>query len=373
MEPVTHILTGICLARAGLNRRAAYTTLAMAIAAELPDIDTLWSIAGPVASFQHHRGITHTLLGLPVETAFVVAAMYGLHRWRVSRARSQAGNHPLTAAPPRWGWLAVFVFVALLSHLFLDFTNNYGVRPLFPFNPHWYAASITFIFDPLMFALLLGAAVLPALFRLVGSEVGARRQKFAGRGWAIAALLGVVTLWTFREVQHNRAIALANAQSLAVPADPSASAASDVQDTPSLNYLQPLRVLANPDPFNPFRWWVVTDYGPVYQRAQADTRNGTFKPAQQPTVKLASSPELEAAFHSRLGRVYLDWSPMPFLAVEHTEFDEAGQQVLPPGHTLVIFRDPRFIADVPGLRNRAPLEGKVELDAHNQIVRETMH
>ena len=25
--------------------------------------------------------------------------------------------------------------VALLSHLLLDWTNNYGVRPFFPFNP----------------------------------------------------------------------------------------------------------------------------------------------------------------------------------------------------------------------------------------------
>ncbi|HEY4355681.1 MAG TPA: metal-dependent hydrolase [Acidobacteriaceae bacterium] len=371
MEPVTHILTGICLARTGLNRRAAYTTLAMAIAAELPDIDTLWGFAGPVASFQHHRGITHTFIGLPVEAALVVAAMYGLHRWRASRPNAHHANHPLTAAPVCWGWLTVFVLLALLSHLFLDFTNNYGIRPFFPFNPHWYAGSITFIFDPLMFALLLGAAVLPALFRLVGSEVGSRRQAFAARGWAISALLALVVLWTFRETQHSRAITLANAQSLAVPVE--TTPVADAQDTPSLNYLQPLRVLANPDPFNPFRWWMVTDYGPVYQLAQADTRNGTFKPAQQTTVKIAPSPEFQAAANSRLGRVYLDWSPMPFLSISHTEFDEAGQQVLAPGHTLVVFRDPRFMADLPGLRNRAPLEGKVELDAQNRVVRETMN
>src|SRR5580692_197240 len=115
MEPVTHILTGACLSRTGLNRRAAYTTLAMAIAAELPDIDTLWSLRGSVAGFQHHRGITHTFVGIPFEAAFVVAAIYGLHRWRTARAQrlvppphtSQDDHvpapHPLTAAPVRWG------------------------------------------------------------------------------------------------------------------------------------------------------------------------------------------------------------------------------------------------------------------------------
>ena len=48
MEPVTHVLTGACLARAGFNRRAAYATLAMAVAAEFPDIDSLWAFRGPV-------------------------------------------------------------------------------------------------------------------------------------------------------------------------------------------------------------------------------------------------------------------------------------------------------------------------------------
>ena len=67
MEPVTHLMTGACLARAGFNRKAAYATVAMTLAAELPDLDTLWSFDGPIAGFQHHRGITHTLVGVPFE------------------------------------------------------------------------------------------------------------------------------------------------------------------------------------------------------------------------------------------------------------------------------------------------------------------
>src|ERR1700761_1603793 len=116
MEPVTHILTGACLARTGFNRRAAYTTLAMAVAAEFPDIDTLWSLRGPVEGFQHHRGITHTFLGLPFEAALVVAAIYGLHRWRAARRQDggETSPHrkPLTAAPVRWGLLYLFTLLA---------------------------------------------------------------------------------------------------------------------------------------------------------------------------------------------------------------------------------------------------------------------
>ncbi|MDP9038654.1 MAG: metal-dependent hydrolase, partial [Acidobacteriota bacterium] len=79
MEPVTHLLTGACLARAGFNRRAAYATLAMTLAAEMPDLDVLWGVRGPVAAFEHHRGITHTLLGLPFEAAVLVGAVWGAH------------------------------------------------------------------------------------------------------------------------------------------------------------------------------------------------------------------------------------------------------------------------------------------------------
>src|SRR5580704_11640574 len=168
MEPVTHFLTGACLARAGFNRKAAYATLAMTLAAEAPDLDVLWAAGGPVAAFQHHRGITHTLVGLPFEGLIVVVAVWLIHRWRVRRAANkpafpppadpgadQPVVRPLTAAPVRWGLLYGFVLIALLSHLLLDWTNNYGLWPFFPFNPHWYADSIVFIFEPVLWAVLL--------------------------------------------------------------------------------------------------------------------------------------------------------------------------------------------------------------------------
>ncbi len=232
MEPVTHLLTGACLSRTGLNRRAAYATLTMVVAAEFPDIDTLWSLRGPIEGFQHHRGITHTFLGLPFEAALIVAGVYMWHRWRVKRAGAHpvsVGAHPavrpkpLTAAPVRWGVLYGLALVALLSHLLLDYTNNYGLRPFFPFNDRWYAASIVFIFDPLMFLLLLGALILPWIFGLVNAEVGAKKQPFRGRGWAIAALLGIVAWWGLREVEHQRALQMAMTQSLVAPTPASCS------------------------------------------------------------------------------------------------------------------------------------------------------
>jgi hypothetical protein len=49
--------------------------------------------------------------------------------------------------------------IAALSHLLLDWTNNYGLRPFFPFNPRWYAGSFVFIAEPVLWALFAVALI----------------------------------------------------------------------------------------------------------------------------------------------------------------------------------------------------------------------
>src|SRR5579863_2163910 len=142
MEPVTHFLTGACLGRAGFNRKTAYATLAAVLAAEAADLDILWGLRGPVDELKHHRGITHTIWAVPVVAGVVVGAVALLHLWREKRRRGLAvttpsqGEAPIqnVNAPPalHWGWLYFTACIAALSHLLLDWTNNYGVRPFFP-------------------------------------------------------------------------------------------------------------------------------------------------------------------------------------------------------------------------------------------------
>ncbi len=247
MEPITHLMTGACLARAGFNRKAAYATVAMTLAAEAPDLDTLWSIDGPIAAFQHHRGWTHTFLGLPFEAAIVVGVIWHFHRWRTDRTNP---GRPLRA-PIRWGLLYCFSLIALLSHLLLDWTNNYGIRPFFPFNPRWYAGSFVFIFEPVLFLILLIALVAPSLFGLINSEVGVRRPAFRGRYWAIAALLAIAALWIVRFVERQNALQLAQ--------------------TADYNGASVLRVTADPYPINPFHWQTVAETPQFYQISTADT------------------------------------------------------------------------------------------------------
>jgi inner membrane protein len=343
MEPVTHLLTGVCLARAGFNRKAAYAAVTMTLAAEAPDLDVLWSIDGPIAAFQHHRGWTHTFFGLPFEAAILVGAVWLFHRWRSRRPNS---SKPLKA-PIRWGLLYCFSLIALVSHLLLDWTNNYGLRPFFPFNPRWYAGSFVFIFDPVLFLILLIALVAPALFGLIGSEVGARKPAFRGQSWAIAALLAMAALWTIRFVEHQKAIDLAQA--------------ADYNGVPVL------RVAADPHPLSPFQWQTVAETPQYYQISSTDTFDNTIATNDQPQViyKPPTTLATLVAKRSWLGEVYLDWSQYPVVLETGTD---------PDGLTTVSFRDLRFFYDTPLFagRQKTPLSGTVYVNADRRVVRMEM-
>ncbi len=372
MEPITHLMTGACLARAGFNRKAAYAAAAMTIAAELPDIDTLWSVAGPVAAFQHHRGWTHTLLGLPFEAAALVGTFWLWHRWRGARksvpdAETDTWNSS-QPAPVRWGLLFLFTLVALLSHLLLDWTNNYGVRPFFPFNPRWYSGSIVFIFEPVLFTLLLIALIAPLLFGLIGSEVGARRSHFRGRGWAIAALAGMVALWSWRWVEKGKALQLIGTQEFTQAG--AGDAAAGVASAEAAGLVPVLRVGVSPHPITPYKWHMIVETPMYYQVAIADTLAGTITTTPgdvfyKPPTTIATL----VAKRSWLGEVYLDWAQFPLVTEQprSSDADEAGL-------TTVTFRDLRFLYDVPFMKGRqkAPLSGSVTINDDRKIVRTEM-
>jgi hypothetical protein len=127
---------------------------------------------------------------------------------------------------------------------------------------------------------------------------------------------------------------------------------------------------------SPFRWWTATDFGTFYQLGQADTRNESIVAAESIEPKLNRSPAWLAAERSRLGRDYLDWSPMPFvdISTDNSGAVNAAGEPLPANHTLVTFRDPRFMGELPVFRSAArnALVGTVELDGENRVVQQTM-
>ena len=166
------------------------------------------------------------------------------------------GNPYPQAQPVRWLWLYLAALIAALSHILLDWTNNYGVRPFFPFNPRWYAGSFFFIAEPVLWVLLIAALVIPGLLGLADREIGARRVAFRGRAWAIFALCGFFVLGCWRWAEHAQAaVMLQNTQVASAPVT---------------------RIAIEPYPVNPFHWHAILETDSFYQTAEINTNTGSI-------------------------------------------------------------------------------------------------
>ncbi|HUB19002.1 MAG TPA: metal-dependent hydrolase [Acidobacteriaceae bacterium] len=345
MEPVTHFLTGACLGRSGFNRKTAYATLAMTLAAEAPDLDILWGFRGPVAGLEHHRGWTHSFVGAPVVALATVGFVWCVHRMTTRSSRNGSPGTPGKqrkgpAIPPRWGWLFFGAWIAAMSHILLDYTVNYGVRPFFPFSEKWYAWSIVFIVDPWLLLALTLALVAPAILGLADREIGARKKPFRGRAWAIAALVFMVMWWGLRNAEREHALALVRTG----------------------NYTREplLRVSAEPHILDPFRWRVVMETPDYFQTAEVETMGDVVETDRYADViyKTPVTPAVAAAEQSYLGRVYLDWGKWAVVQDEGT-VQAPGAEPPQPGWHAVEFQDLRFGYTPAGSGERSSLSGWV--------------
>lgn len=342
MDPVTHMMTGACLSRAGLNRKTRLATLTLTLALEAPDIDSFSYFGGGITGLQHHRGITHSFLGAPFVAALVVAIVYGVYRWTTWRKNgaAEAKSRGAPKLPPNWKLLYGYALLGALVHLFQDFTNNYGVRPFAPFNEKWYAWDIVFIIDPVMLVALLLALTLPALMALVTEEIGSAKPQFRGRGAAIFALLCLAAVILVRDFEHRRAVNALNAR--------------------TYRDQEPLRVSAFPNMLNPFAWNGVVETRDFFQLLPVDSGSGEIDPLNMGVTRFKpeETPVTLAAKKSRLGRVYLDWAGYPLVTAEQIE----------GGRHQVQFEDLRFESAEGLARHRGPpLAGYVVIDPQLRV------
>ena len=124
----------------------------LAVGSNLPDADLLYTsfAGGPLAYVLQHRGYTHTLVG-----ALAAALLLWLACLLWLRYRN------LRATPAEYAWLAAAGVVGVLLHLAMDYTNNYGVHPFWPFYNGWVYGDSVYIVEP-----LLWLAAAPLLFLL---------------------------------------------------------------------------------------------------------------------------------------------------------------------------------------------------------------
>ena len=349
MEPVTHFLFGAAMGRAGLNRKTALATATLTLAAEAPDLDVFSRFGGSAFALNHHRGFTHSFLGVPLVAAVVVAFLYLL--WRLRRPKT--GNPNL---PPRWRLLFAYACLAGFSHILLDFTTSYGVRPFWPFSERWVSWDIVYIAEPVLLIVLTLGLILPALFSLINEEIGTRnkgpRAKPTGRLAATLALVAVFAYWGLCDYEHRRAVAALQAR-IYQGADA-------------------IRVSAYPYMTNPFRWLGVVETPAFFATMDVDSLNfNSVSPEVDPEAQMQirykpeETPITLAAKKTYLGRVYLSWAQYPITETEQLANDPVENT---RAAYVVRFRDLRY--DYPGSNARAPLGATVLLTRDLQVVDE---
>jgi inner membrane protein len=325
MDNLTHSLVGLVLARVGLNRLGVGATALVIVGANLPDIDVVTAVAGRLKYLEYHRGWTHSFALAPV------LALLPLPIWWLSTRKCSAGLKSFAYA-----WLAVFA--GLLSHLFLDCWNTYGVRILLPFSDDWYRLDWVYIVDLWIWAILLVGALAPLLVRLVDNAIGARRGSGRGGAWVVLLLLcGFIALRAELHAQAVRALD------------------SRLYDTRA-----PLRVAALPGPFAPWRWTGLVETERAWSVVPVDLLREYDPDAGRALLKPELPlPQEGAVRASRTGRIFLNFTRFPYWRAIPSPRLEAG--------TLVRVSDLRF-----GMPEGSPFSASFEFDSAGRLVREEL-
>ena len=277
MDNVTHTLVGLMLSRAGLNRGEKAAPVMIMLAANAPDMDTFNFLNDNLAYLQVHRGYTHALAFSPLVALIPLLLVKAFTRTRFTLAT-------LAAYAACW--------IAVLSHLLLDWTNVYGVRLMLPFSAKWYRLDITDIIDPVILGILVLAVAAPALSGLVTSEMGGRKSAGPRRGWACFALLAVLLYDGGRWLAHDRAVSIIDAHTYrGAPAE---------------------RISVFPVRFTVTRWrGVVEGDGFIYEVPVDLSRD--FDPAGGHTEYPAiSSPAIDAARTTQTFQAFERFNQLPF-------------------------------------------------------------
>jgi inner membrane protein len=152
MDNLTHSLVGVVLAKSGLERLSPHATAVCVLGANAPDADVITALWGRWVSLEHHRGITHSIVGvIAIGIALALLFYFGdgvIAAWRKREPRVKLKR------------LLIVSLIATVSHPILDWTNNYGIRPFLPFNEQWVYGDLVFILDPWLWLVLGGAGFL---------------------------------------------------------------------------------------------------------------------------------------------------------------------------------------------------------------------
>ncbi len=203
MDPITHGISGAALARAvpgrPLPRSQVWLLIGMAMA---PDLDYVLRWFSDELYLEHHRGVTHSLLMLPLWTWLVVSLL-----------PKRRERNPLLP------WL---IGAAIGMHILLDVITSFGTMILAPLSDWRATLDLVFIIDPIFTGLMLAPLLLIPLRRRLARPLAAA---------SLALMFAYIGLCAWN---HHRALMLVR---------------DSWPDAPVQAAL--------PLPFSPFRWQLI--------------------------------------------------------------------------------------------------------------------
>ncbi len=337
MENLAHSLTGLALAKTGLEQRIPFGSTVLILAANAPDVDVVVSPLGTLYYLHYHRGITHALIG-----TILIGLFLGLVAWLLRRFSK--------VPEARLRDCLAIALAGALTHPLLDWTNSYGIRLFQPFSDHRSFGDLVFIVDPALW-LILGTGTFLAsrwsrpaqvLWGLVLSAILAIAMAFQsmvpGLRWFLGLFLVAVclTFWVRHRIGvlgrsaavSSLVIVLAYWVVLAGSRESARSnaVAALVNENPVLT--GSLAIL--PRPVDPWRWQVFCQDGSELLTGTASAWTPGLDDLQRIRRNL-DQPEVRASLLTCPGQILAHFGRFTFFEVESGAEGPA-----------VIFRDARF-------------------------------
>lgn len=242
MDTLTHALSGALLARAIAPARhprtvasrremrvfgprvAVWQSVVVGLAAAaFPDSDVVLKWVSDLAYLRGHRGITHSLIMLPL--------------WAMLLGALAASAFRNRAAWKRYSWIAG---AAIAIHIAGDWITQFGTMLLAPLSDARFGLGTTFIIDLVLSGIIVGGLLASAL--LPRSRLPA------------VAALALLPAWVgVSHVGKNEALAVA-------------------REYAQRHGIEAQRIDAAPRPASPFNWTVLVFDGRYYHVAHVNTR-----------------------------------------------------------------------------------------------------
>ena len=297
MEPVTHALTSLALARVGQRRLPRFGTAMLVVAGVAPDLDYASYFGGAASFLRYDRTLLHSLLSSFVLTIALAAAFYFV---AFHRGKKASGSEDLRC--PKLTFVAAFLVCAIgiAAHLLLDLVSDVGVRLLWPFRARWFGFDLLREFDIWILACLVVGLLFPMLIGLVSEEIGEQKKRGRGRGSAAAALALILACVGARGVLHSRAV--------------------DLLESHDYHGRVALAVGAFPEPASPFEWRGVVSTDNTIEELGVPLGIGPDFDSERSATqyKPDDSPVLEAGEQTAVARRFLEYARFPLASVVRT-------------------------------------------------------